>query len=305
MKQIKKILCYLDPIHQAKSVIEQTFTLAQLHNAEVCFISVLKPIPSPISSLQQTYISIHEDAIAKQIQACGTSTNNSEIRVILGSLGALEIVTIAVKENFDLIIKPTDDKNHNRIAIFGSNDQQLLRKSSIPVWINKPAESFQCKRLLAAVDINPDQPENVELNREIIHLAQQMAQSFNAQLHIVHAWHMPYVSLLRETGSKTLIDKAEVAAKEMQSQHEQWWRLFLQEYQLDNDNSHTHLLQGEADEVISKLSSELDIDTVVMGTVARTGINGFFIGNTAEKILSKLECSVLAIKPKSFNSPVK
>ncbi|WP_421712475.1 universal stress protein [Aeromonas salmonicida] len=46
------------------------------------------------------------------------------------------------------------------------------------------------------------------------------------------------------------------------------------------------------------------IDILVMGTVARTGISGFFIGNTAENVVQKLECSLLALKPNGFVSPV-
>jgi nucleotide-binding universal stress UspA family protein len=42
-----------------------------------------------------------------------------------------------------------------------------------------------------------------------------------------------------------------------------------------------------------------------MGTVARTGISGFIIGNTAENILQKIDCSLLALKPQGFVSPVK
>ena len=44
---------------------------------------------------------------------------------------------------------------------------------------------------------------------------------------------------------------------------------------------------------------------LVMGTLCRTGIPGFFIGNTAETILNQVDCSVLTVKPKGFVSPVK
>ena len=43
---------------------------------------------------------------------------------------------------------------------------------------------------------------------------------------------------------------------------------------------------------------------IVMGTVCRTGIPGFFIGNTAEYVLSRVHCSVLTMKPAGFVSPV-
>jgi universal stress protein E len=49
---------------------------------------------------------------------------------------------------------------------------------------------------------------------------------------------------------------------------------------------------------------ELDVDLIIMGTVARTGIPGFFIGNTAESILNQIDCSVLTIKPPGFAGPV-
>ena len=41
-----------------------------------------------------------------------------------------------------------------------------------------------------------------------------------------------------------------------------------------------------------------------MGTVARTGIPGLLIGNTAESVLSQVGCSVIAVKPDGFVSPV-
>ena len=41
-----------------------------------------------------------------------------------------------------------------------------------------------------------------------------------------------------------------------------------------------------------------------MGTLARTGIEGYLIGNTAETVLQRVECSVLTTKPDGFVSPV-
>lgn len=46
------------------------------------------------------------------------------------------------------------------------------------------------------------------------------------------------------------------------------------------------------------------INLLVMGTLARTGIRGVLIGNTAEKILDQVRCSVVAVKPPGFVSPL-
>ena len=63
-------------------------------------------------------------------------------------------------------------------------------------------------------------------------------------------------------------------------------------------------VKGRARKEIPALAKSLQADLVVMGTVARTGIPGFFSGNTAESILGQIKCSVLAIKPPGFKTPV-
>lgn len=47
-----------------------------------------------------------------------------------------------------------------------------------------------------------------------------------------------------------------------------------------------------------------DRHDLVMGTVCRTGVAGFFIGNTAETVLTQVDCSVLSVKPERFVTPV-
>lgn len=65
-----------------------------------------------------------------------------------------------------------------------------------------------------------------------------------------------------------------------------------------------HLIEGWARKEIPVLAKRIDADLVVMGTVARTGLAGFIMGNTAETILNRIGCAVLAIKPPGFATPV-
>ena len=48
----------------------------------------------------------------------------------------------------------------------------------------------------------------------------------------------------------------------------------------------------------------LDPDLVVLGSVSRGGIAGLLIGNTAERLLGRLDCSILTVKPDDFVCPV-
>lgn len=60
----------------------------------------------------------------------------------------------------------------------------------------------------------------------------------------------------------------------------------------------------ELEVLIEPYRKRIEADLVVMGTVARTGIPGFIMGNTAETVLNPIDCSVLAIKPPGFVTPV-
>ena len=56
--------------------------------------------------------------------------------------------------------------------------------------------------------------------------------------------------------------------------------------------------------VIPELARAAQINPIVMGTLYRTGLLGFFIANTAETVLQQIGCSVLTVKPDGSLSPV-
>lgn len=65
-----------------------------------------------------------------------------------------------------------------------------------------------------------------------------------------------------------------------------------------------HYLNGEAVTSICQATKRLSADVLVMGTLARSGLTGFLIGNTAEQVLKDINCSLLALKPEGFISPI-
>lgn len=69
-------------------------------------------------------------------------------------------------------------------------------------------------------------------------------------------------------------------------------------------NPRLHRVKGWARTEIPALAKQLAADVIVMGTVARTGVPGSIMGNIAETILNQSDCSVLAIKPPGFKTPV-
>ena len=236
-----------------------------------------------------------------------------QTRVIRGT-AFLEIIREVLRNNFDLVMKMSGGSRRLNNLLLGSTDMHLLRKCPCPVWIMKPGESVQYQRVLAAVDIEPESgdQEKSALNKQILEMASSLALSEFGHLHIVHAWMKNSHTILDGIGSD--FDDAEVESwgEKTRQLHRSW--LDKQQRQLLKTLGketfaylapQLHLLEGEICVVIDDFIKKNKIDVVVMGTVARTGISGFFMGNTAESILNAIDCSMLAIKPPGFTTPVK
>lgn len=175
----------------------------------------------------------------------------------------------------------------------------------------KPPERSNYNSILAAVDFDPSHPlsPEKELNQEIMELASSLALSDVASLHLAHAWETLPETLLSKTG----ISNEGIAAyiENERSRHETGLSMLAEALRdrigkdaYDYLSPHLHLPKGPAKRMIAALAAEVQADLVVMGTIARTGVSGLIIGNTAETILSQLSCSVLAIKPPGFTTPV-
>ncbi len=217
----------------------------------------------------------------------------------------IEIIKEVSRAGHDLVVKPAEGRGGVSGMLFGSTDRHLLRKCPCPVWVIKPTKQKTYARILAAVDPDPGEKANAELNTVILDLAISLAQREGSELHIVHAWHMPYESALR--GGRTYLPQFEVdrMLSDTRKSHKKWLDELLMHYDLRNLSAKVHLLKGKPGDVIPTFARKKRVELIVMGTVARTGIPGFFIGNTAEKTLAEVDCSVLAVKPKAFATPVK
>jgi len=200
---------------------------------------------------------------------------------------------------------------------FSGDDMHLLRKCPCPVWLVKPEAPRAYKRILAAVDVDESylSTELVTrhaLNVQILEMAAYLALSEFADLHVVHVWDSVYEAISGFVFFPEISPEKEALNIEQERrQHQQWLDTLLR----NNGNIATrdalgylkpqaHLIKGGASKEIPALAKRLQVDCIVMGTVARTGVRGFIMGNTAETILEQIECSVLAIKPPGFVTPV-
>ena len=322
MQRFKQILAVIDLAHPPQGVLERAVSLAQSNQADLSVVCVApelnagKVLPEsvPLSSQLQSAT----EATAQQQLEEAVAPYQSQLSIktsVLVGIPFLEIIRKVLQNQHDLVIKAPENPEWLE-RVFGSDDMHLLRKCPCPVWLVKDASSESYRNILAAVDVNADHPVpelsiRHALNIQILEIAASLALAEFAQLHVAHAWQAIGEHAMRGPFlSRPAVEVDEYVAQ-VRDLHEQDLKKLLQEV-LGSGNTTTgqflkpqvHLLKGLARQEIPGLVNRLGVDLVVMGTVARTGVPGLFIGNTAETILEQIGCSVLAIKPAGFVTPV-
>jgi len=314
MRRFKNILYVADPVVEQGEAFERAVALAEKNGARLTVTEVAEPIPSFITRQSphklREIVTEHRKSELKKICESVSGRIKIEARILEGTF-FLEVIREVLRNGRDLVIKPAEAGGLLG-KLFGSNDMHLLRKCPCPVWLIKLAGNRSCRNILAAVDFGEEEERKLveALNRQILEMAISLAHSEDSALHVCHAWYPPYEDMMRNR-SGFAEEEVKAYVREVLTDHqkeldqlmgraEKW----VGDEMYKSVSPNTHLGKGDPRNVIPELTKELHADLVVMGTVARTGISGLLIGNTAESILSRLDCSVLAIKPAGFASPV-
>lgn len=323
MQRFKNVLCVVEDEEASGTALERAVALARNNQAGLTVIAVVPPLAfgmgMPVagpsySELQQAMIRESEQRIEILVEPYREHIE-IQSRVLLG-ITFLEVIREVLRGEYDLVIKCPESPDWLD-RIFTGDDMHLLRKCPCAVWLVNPQTGGSCRRILAAVDVDDNYPPaeldtRQALNELVLEVAVALAVSEFAQLHVVHTWAAVGESVMRN-GAFLNHTEAEVNAyvDEVQRCHSESLHRLMRDAEsklgsdaLDYLKPRLHLLKGAARREIPVLARQLEVDCIVMGTVARTGVRGFVMGNTAETILEQIDCSVLALKPPGFVTPV-
>lgn len=304
MKRFKNILFVSEPANNIVA-LERATRLARFNGAKLTIATVdtSEELPASDPRLNKLVLQIKEEQIEQALSQIDTGGLDISTIQLFG-IPFIEVVKAVKEQGIDLVIKPVEGRGKFLDMLFGSFDMHLMRKCPCPVWMIKPSKRKQYARILAAVDTDPAEKENAELNALIFDLAASLARQEDSELHILHVWSMKYENMLRS--GRVHFPKPEVdkMVRDTRKLHKERFHELLGQYDFQGVKTKVHLLKGEAGDVVPDVAHKKRVELVIMGSVARTGIPGFFIGNTAEKTLSRVDCSVLTVKPEAFSTPV-
>ena len=213
--------------------------------------------------------------------------------VVVWSSNEAEAISAEVeKNNYDLVVKYTKEEESLTSLIFTPMDWQLLRKCPTPMLVVRDGDWKHQRRILVAVNVSGDEDYHETFNKSLVSLSIDLADNLErGNIHLVSAYPPTPINMA--------IDLPEFHTSEytngIRGQYLINMKALRQSFGIDED--HTHVREGFPEDVIPDVAKELEAELVVLGTLGRTGLSAALLGNTAEHVISKLSCNLLAIKP--------
>jgi len=314
MMRVTNILFFLDE-EPASEVLDRVGKVAEGAGAKVTLAAVVEPARShaPFAKrgldpdkVERLLVEDCRSRLEDKAAHIGDSGVEVATRVFIGD--PVETLLQAAKDReFDLLAKEPSPSQGLRQQLFGSVDMQLMRACPCPVLIGRPKTEGYSGRAVAAVSYDVGDDLHARLNHEILDAAAFVLKTQFAaitEVHVVHAWKMYGESLLASGRGKLPADEFKEALRQEEEQRKQWLANLIDNYlsrtggvAASGFEPTMSLLHGDPKVVIPELVTKLDADLLAMGTVSRGGIGGLFIGNTAEEILNRVNCSVVTRRP--------
>ncbi|RLT94771.1 universal stress protein [Ketobacter sp.] len=309
MVTYNRILMAVPHRYAEDATIAHAVSVARQHNAQLTLFGVVEEIEKEYENwlttklpqdLEQEMYETQLAALQQRVADLKPNYDRVDCAVAKG-IPFVEIIKQVVRGGYDLLVMDATTRHPGRKRFMGSTTKHVLRKCPCPVLCIR--EQTRPGKVAAAVDVFADKPGAAELNRKVLAHAYDQAQREGAQLHVVYAQQPIGEPMLSAwgVGSADMLDGMEA---DLIASAETKLLKLTEDVCGGSDGIVMQTVLGNPRDALPLYMRDNRIDLLTMGTVCRTGIKGFLIGNTAESILNEVTCSVLALKPEGFVSPV-
>jgi nucleotide-binding universal stress UspA family protein len=210
----------------------------------------------------------------------------------------IEIIREVEQYGHDIVIVGTRNAGAVRRLLFGSTAMKLLHNCPCPVWVTRPELRPFPHNILVTSDFSPVSELTVKLGLAIGELGGAKVNLLNAADYLLDRKYS--VGLLH---TNTELYHARVKAEALQQLTDQLTRVAGGQ---PTATVEFHIVEGGvvADTAILEFIERHQIDLLLMGTMARGGLSRVSFGNTAERLVTHVHCSMLAVKPADFKTPI-
>lgn len=223
----------------------------------------------------------------------------------------LAIIEQVIRQHFDLVVHISDPVVAESGTGLNATGMHLMRKCPCAIWALHPSrDSGGSQDVLLALDREAHVRDSGSdgFAMRLANAALAVARARGGDLHVLHAWETFGAEVLKEP--ELGLREAEVAAyrAEQRASSEQWFRGMFQRIESEGRADvkvHPHLIEGAVLPAVRRVVGESGADLITLGSIGTSAVPGVLIGTTAESILAAVGTSVLALKPPSFESPLR
>lgn len=208
------------------------------------------------------------------------------------------IVERVILSDADLVVKDTHYHGAIRRTLFTNTDWHLIRECPVPLLLTKHAVWRPHLKLAAALDPGHRDDKPATLDLELLRNTEYLASYLQATVSAVHVFNSaPVLASMLPAGpaiSGPSYYEGDLL-KNIRDSHTREFNTVLADYPAFA--AHADLLDGAPAQVLPEYVAENEIDIMVLGAVARSSLQRVLIGSTAERLLDRLPCDILVIKP--------
>ena len=143
------------------------------------------------------------------------------------------------------------------------------------------------KNILCPVDMHPR-------SKMALRKAINIAHQFNSKI-VLLSIHEEFLSKKQMIMSRVSVSSLGDEFKKIATEAKNDMKNLVKDLEADDIKCQYILRDGIPADIIVKLSDEMDIDLIVMGTNGRDSLSDYILGSTTQKVVEKSKCPVLVM----------
>jgi len=194
----------------------------------------------------------------------------------------------------DLLLYPVATESGLLRRLLASDEWKVLRRIEVPLLLTRERPWGQHPRIAVALDPFHPRSEPAALDAKLFAMAHALATQLDAELHVLHTYEpLPQSAIFDEHRVTDFTGLQE----DVMQQHRQQLEALLAPWQEEAGAAELHLLEGELHQQVAPFCEEYAIDLLLIGNVPRGTLDRLLLGSSAERVLNRIHCDLLVIRP--------
>jgi universal stress protein E len=304
MTGIRTILVIVDPTIENSAAVRKAARLAKSSAARielhVCDFApeldaarfldapTLTIAVAPVAARHQ----VHLDRLAAALRATGIDVTTSVEFANPLHEGILRRVS-ALRP--DLVVKDSHYHGVLRRAFLTQTDWHLVRDCPVALLLTKQSDWHEPVQVAAAVDPNHPGDIGASVDHAIIDEADAVARALGTRASVVHVFSTLNLISVEPGISAAPLGPDLAALEVLRTLHRTQLEGIAARHGIPAAD--TRLIDGIVAYALPEFAADSGVDVLAIGAVARSRLHDRFIGSTADRVLDRIACDLLIVKP--------